>query len=272
MENDASRPCDVQKDNHRLVAFWEDCRIASDVRRYPTIWRLRLLLTSRVNDPEKETRIWEDAAGNIIGFAMLWRRQVTSPYIVLEGFAHPSAVTEHLLFKILRWGYQQACDLAAEQEIELTVYATGFSQYSFGESLLRAFGFSPVPADSDEYNVYYTLSLLSDIPIPSLPPGYIIRGLSGISDLDAYQSLYGFARVTPHHQKILLESDEYSHLVVENSVGEFIAYCECSIWRAEWDRTVQRIGWIDYIETKPGQQKRGFGLAVLLAGLSQLKN
>ncbi|MFQ5615754.1 MAG: GNAT family N-acetyltransferase [Anaerolineales bacterium] len=72
----------------------------------------------------------------------------------------------------------------------------------------------------------------------------------------------------PLHQKELLESDEYCHLVVVNSNGEFAAYCECSICRAEWQITNQRMGWIDYVETRPEQKRQGLGRAALLAGLS----
>ena len=56
-----------------------------------------------------------------------------------------------------------------------------------------------------------------------------------------------------------------------NPDGEFVAYCECSVCYAEWERTNQRIGWIDYVETKPEQQKKGFGQAILVAGLLELQ-
>lgn len=78
MKNITSRPCDYLKDQKRLIDFLLDYRVAFDVRLYPTIWRIRLLLTSRVWNQGKDTRIWENESGQIIGFVMLWSRQPTS--------------------------------------------------------------------------------------------------------------------------------------------------------------------------------------------------
>jgi ribosomal protein S18 acetylase RimI-like enzyme len=126
-------------------------------------------------------------------------------------------------------------------------------------------------ADPGDYNVYFVRSLTSDLPEPMLPPGYTIRPARGKDDLDAYQSLVGFAAVNREHQQELFASDEYSCLVVVSPHGEFAGYCESSICRAEWQGSGQRIGWIDYIETKAGQQKLGLGQAVLWAGLRRLR-
>ena len=157
MNNFTSRPCELQQDHQKIRDFWLDYA-AFDVRCYPTIWRILLLLTSRVNNPEKDTRIWEDASGQIAAFAMLWRRQTTSPYIVLDCFANPSFVTEDLLLEILRWGDQRTHALSGEQKSELTVIANGFSQYGFGDGLLRQLDFTPVIPDANEHNVYFAKS------------------------------------------------------------------------------------------------------------------
>ena len=101
MEIITHRPCDYQKDYERLMDFWLDYRAASDVRAYPTIWRIRLLVTSRVRNQEKDTQIWENESGQIIGFAMLWSRQPASSYIVLDSFAHPKFASNRLFSAIL---------------------------------------------------------------------------------------------------------------------------------------------------------------------------
>jgi ribosomal protein S18 acetylase RimI-like enzyme len=271
MQNITSRSCDYQKDQKRLMDFWLDYRGTSDVRMYPTIWRIRLLLTSRVWEQEKDTQIWENASGQITGFAMLWRRQPTSSYIVLDSFVLPMFATGELLLAILQWGDKRAFDIAGEQKILLTMYANGFSQHDFPANLLKQRGYAPLPPNLDEHNVYFAKPLQNKILLPKLPAGYRIHHLQDIDDLESYQALYGFSKVNPLHQRELIESDEYCHLVVVNPSDEFVAYCECSICRAEWERTNQRIGWIDYIETRPDQQKKGLGRAALLAGLLQLQ-
>ncbi len=271
MENITSSFCDYQNDKKRLEDFWLDYRAASDVRMYPTIWRIRLLLTSRVWEKEKDTQIWEDASGQIIGFVMLWRRQLRSSYIVLDSFVHPKFATREVVQAMLQWGDSRANEIAKRHEGEFPVYAAGFSQYDFSATLLKKYGYSIIPPNLDEHDVYFAKPLQNEILVPILPSGYEIRKLQDIDDLEAYQALYGFAKVNPHHQKELIESNEYSHFVVINSGGEFVAYCECSICRSEWERTNQRIGWIDYVETRPEQRKKGLGQAALSAGLLQLQ-
>jgi ribosomal protein S18 acetylase RimI-like enzyme len=263
-----SRSCDYPNDQKRLIELWLAYRTASDVRMYPTIWRIRLLLTSRVWEPEKDSRVWQNASGQIIGFAMLWRRQPTSPYLVLDGFVHPLFATESLLSAMLQWGDQRAYDIVAEQKIPLTVYANGFLHAG---NLLDQFGFAPLPPNPDEHNVYFTRSLKNETLTFTIPSGYTLHRLQETDELESFQSLYGFAKVNPFHQKELLESEEYCHLVVVDPGGELVAYCECSICRAEWKITHQQIGWIDYIETRPEHQKQGLGRVATMAGLTQLQ-
>jgi ribosomal protein S18 acetylase RimI-like enzyme len=245
--------------------------VAFDVRVYPTSWRIRLLLTSRVWNQERDTQIWENESGQFIGFAMLWSRRPASSYIVLDSFIHPKFASNELLSAILNWGDLRANEIAKEQETLLKVYVTGFSQYDFSENILKQRDYTFLPPNPDEHNVYFGKSLQNGISLPAIPTGYEIRKLQGTYDLEAYQALYGFSKVNPLHQKELMESEEYCHLVMVNLESAFVAYCECSVCYAEWERSNQRIGWIDYVETKPEQQKKGFGRAILTAGLLQLK-
>jgi ribosomal protein S18 acetylase RimI-like enzyme len=229
------------------------------------------LLTSRVWNQEKDTQIWENESEQILGFAMIWRRQPKSAYIVLDGYLHPNLATNGLFTGMLQWGDNRANEIAKEQETELTVYVTGLSQQDFSTNLLGEYSYSIVPEHPNDNDVYFAKSLHDKILVPSLPAGYKIRNLHTIEDLQAYQALYGFAKVNPYHQKELIESDEYHHFVVVNPSGEFVAYCECSACYAEWERTDQRIGWIDYVETKSEEQRKGLGWAILTAGLLQLQ-
>lgn len=207
----------------------------------------------------------------MIGFAMLWSRQPASPYIVLDNFIHPEYATSELLSAMLNWGDRRANEIAKEQEAPLMVYVNGLSQYDFSDNILNQYGYTFLPPDPDEHNMYFGKSLLTGIQKPAIPTGYEIRKLEGAGDLEAYQALYGFSKVNPLHLKELMESKEYCHLVMINPDGEFVAYCECSVCYAEWERNDQKIGWIDYIQTKPEHQKKGLGQVILMAGLLQLK-
>ncbi len=271
MRDFASRPCIYHSDVDRIITMLLAYRAATSVRVYPTIWRVRLLLTSRVWEPLRDARVWEDTSGQIVGLAMLWRRQSTASYLVLDRFVHPQYVTCGLVADMVQWGSQRATAIVVEQKTPLMLFGRAFASSICSDDPLGRFGFTLVAPNPNEYNMYFVHSFQADVPTLVLPPEYTIRPLRDVKELKAYQDLYSFAAVNPQHQQELLASDEYSHLVVADPKGMFAAYCECSICRAEWQSSHERIGWIDYIETRSERRRQGLGEAILLAGLARLR-
>lgn len=258
-------------DPSRALDLLLDYRAATTVYAYPTVWRLRLLWSSRVWEPAQDVRLWADAAGRIIGFALLWRRRRESPYLALEWVLHPTLATDTLVDALLAWAVARAQAIAAEQSAPLTLYANALHLPLPFDAAFARHGFTPILPDPEQFNVYLTRPLQSPLPAPALPPGYSLRPLASVDELEAYAALSGFAAVDPEHRRELFASDEYAYRVVVGPDGEFAAYCEVSICREEWARSRRRVGWIDYVETRPEQQRRGLGRAVLLAGLRQLR-
>lgn len=252
-----------QQLHHLLLCY----RLATSVAVYPTFWRLCTLLTSRVWQPAADTQIWQNEAGDMVGFAMLWRRRPDSPYLVLERIIHPVQAESSLLKAMVAWAVQRAERIVAEQHSSITLVAYGFALSVQDE--LEVHGFKLSPSDPETYNVYFSLSLQEELPLAVLPAGYSIHRLGVEADIEAYHALYGFAPVTAVHRHELLRSNEYCHLVVANPNGVWVAYCECSVWRAEWEK--ERVGWIDYVGTQEGNQQRGLGRAILIMALGQLK-
>jgi mycothiol synthase len=271
MEAFTHRPYNEQIDHHRIDELLVAFRAATRVDVYPTIWRLHLLLSSRIWEPPLNTRIWEGAAGELVGFALLWRRRAGDTYLVLEQFLHPLSATAALADAILEWAVLRAKTLAQYRAMPLTLYATEPDPLLQIDGHLPTYGFVPTPPDPDIYSIYFERSLQNPCPQLLIPEGYTIRPLQSTDELSEYHALYGFAAVTAEHQQLLLMADEYRHLVVVNPVGHFVAYCECSVYRKEWQASSQHIGWIDYIGTKKEYQQQGFGKAILLAGLEQLR-
>jgi len=235
------------------------------------VWRLRLLWSSRVWEPAQDVQIWEDDAGHAIGFALLWRRWRESPYLALERVIHPALATDALVDAMLAWVVQRAQAISAEQAAPLTLFANRLHPAIHLDDPLETHGFTPIPSNPEQYNVYLKRALDTPLDEPSLPLGYTLRALQSIEELEVYAALSSFTAVDAEHRRETLASDEYCHLVAVDPPGDFAAYVECSFCRDEWTRTGQRVGWIDYIETRPEQQRRGLGLAVLLAGLRQLR-
>jgi ribosomal protein S18 acetylase RimI-like enzyme len=266
-----SRPCLYHEDQPHVIDLLLDYRAATTVYAYPTAWRLRLLWSSRVWEPALDAQLWEDTNGRTIGFALLWRRYRESSYLTLERIIHPTLATNVLVDAMLAWAVQRAQTIATEQSAALTLFANRLHPAIHLDDPLEMYGFRPIVPNPEQVNVYLTHALDTPLDEPSLPSGYTLRTLQSVEELEAYAALSGFAAVNAEHRREMFASDGYCHLVATDPNGDFAAYSECSICRDEWERTGQRVGWIDYVETRPERQRRGLGRAVLLASLRRLR-
>ena len=271
MDNFQSRLCNYTQDIEQIVTVLLSYRAATTVHVYPTAWRLRLLLSSRVWEPEQDTRVWQDASGRMVAFAMLWRRRSTSPYLVFERVVDPVRATADLVTNMLAWGKERASTLAAKSSHPLILYASQLAAPPQVDSQLEAYGFVYDEPDPEAHNVYFERPLTTTLPEPLLPTGYVIRPVQSASELEDYGGLYDFTAVSPQHRQEMFSSNEYGHLVVVDPAGQFVAYCEYSLCRAEWQQSGQRLGWIDYIGTHPESRQRGLGRAVLWASLHHMQ-
>lgn len=297
-----TRPCIYSQDKDRLIDLVRAYRRSTGVAIYPTTGRVRLLLTSRTWDPAQDTCLWEcvseqmacgqAGSGQIAALAFLWRRKADSPYLALERFIHPAFATRELAADLLAWGCRRAEAVASAQAGPLTLYAFQLAPSFCPGDAFDAYGFTRQKPHPEEFNLYFGRSLGSAISEPVLPPGYILRPANSLQELNALHAISSFAAVNPAHQQELFDSDEYCPLALVTPDSEIAAYCECSVDRAEWqvgsktneepvgeaigeaigEAAGPRIGWIDYIETRPGQQGKGLGQAVLWAGLRRLQD
>jgi ribosomal protein S18 acetylase RimI-like enzyme len=272
MTHIVARTCEYAGDIERIIALLLNYRTAANLHdTYPHPWRLRLLLSSRVWNVAQDSRIWEDENGRLAAFAMLWRRYPTSPYLALERFVAPAIVSDELIDATLQWATERAQAISQELGEPVTVYASWLATAVHPDDQLEAYGFTPLSPNPNAQGVYFARPLAGDIPAPSLPSGYLIRPLQNDAELAAYEALYDFTAVNPHHRQEMLNSDEYGHLVIIADTGQFVAYCEYAFCRAEWAQSGRRRGWIEYLGVRPENQRQGFGRAALLAGLRQLQ-
>ncbi|MBZ0317342.1 MAG: GNAT family N-acetyltransferase [Anaerolineae bacterium] len=254
---------DLERILHLLITY----RGAGYVNRYPTVWRLKLLMSSRLWN-ERDAAVWEDEPGKIIGFAMLSKRHIESTSYGLERVVHPTQNRTEIAEAILNWSSQRLTEIAREQHTALTVGIAPFEQDTSQDiARLESWGFALI---QNGYNVYMGCGLENPIEAPTLPIGFEIEPLTE-SELPEYQALYGFAAVMLEHQKELIYHPQYQHLVIKNPAGKMVAYLECSFSREEWFRSRQQIGWVDYIETHADYQGQGLGLALMRTGLQHLR-
>ncbi|HEY7833321.1 MAG TPA: GNAT family N-acetyltransferase [Ktedonobacterales bacterium] len=246
-------------------------RLATRVDRYPTLWRLELLLTTRLWDPERDAQVWLDNASAMIGFALLTSRQPNSDSYGLECIVHPTAPAAVLYAAMLDRATARASTLAQERATPITLGASAMRDQTALLAALAAHGFTLSSGDDgDQGNVYLARDLRAPLPVLAPPPGFTIQPFTDPAAIPAYHDLYGFAPVTDAHRRHLLASPDYHHIVAVTPDGTFAAYCECSHSRAEWARGAEPTGWIDYLGTRENEQGRGLGRAARLAGLHWL--
>jgi ribosomal protein S18 acetylase RimI-like enzyme len=233
------------------------------------LWRFRLLLTSRVWEPDHDIRVWENTIGQVVGFAMLWQRQRNDDYLVLDQFVHPSHKNEVIFDEILSWAIERTQTLTIQQTKAIQISVNALDPKI--KTHLEHYNFAPLPSDFEQHNIYFVRSPQETLPAPILPQGYVIRPMQGLAELKEYQTLFGFSAVNEQYERALLTSDEYRHLVVVNPNGKLVSYCEFSICRNEWVQSGQHIGWIDYVGTAPEQRRQGLGRAILIASLKEMK-
>lgn len=127
MDTINNRPYIEERDQEPVADLLLAYRAATRIDVYPTIWRFRLLLTSRVWEPGYDTCVWEDAAGRMIGFAMLWRRRREDDYLVQYRIVHPAFVTDDLVDMMVLWGNQRAEAIAAERAVSLRLFVNALN-------------------------------------------------------------------------------------------------------------------------------------------------
>lgn len=261
-----------------LLSNWRSIAPFDRLAAYPTVYRLGLLLTSRLQDRQHDARMWIETWGNdwdedLAGFAMLWSRNPEDGYRALEGpFTLPDLDSDEqatLEGDIIAWAQQRTREISQRRGEPMTLTATVRQNDAARRNLLTGARFETFVAGG---NVYWQRSLgtIEQPLTPTLPTGFTIESLNLETRADEYDRLYGFAQVDARHRRALVRDPDYAFLVIAAPNGALVAYCEVSVCRREWLPRAPRIGWIDYIGVHEEYQRRGVGRAMLAAGLAQL--
>lgn len=264
------RHYNVERDEEYVVKLLVEARAKTNVERYPTVWRLRLLLDSRLWEPERDAQIWVGENNELAGFALLSRRNRESPSTGLEWIVSPHIENSSLLVQMLEWAQMRTLEIARERGVAISLSLALGEDDDEKRLFLELNGFSLI---QDGYDWYMACSLQGVLIEPTLPQGFNIRAVNAENEREivAYEQIYGFAPVRRSHRLMLLHSPEYCHLAIVGPDGTLVAYCEVSISRKEWEWSGQRVGWIDYVQTSEHFQRQGLGKAITLASLHQLQ-
>jgi ribosomal protein S18 acetylase RimI-like enzyme len=249
------------EDRERIIALLLS---AGHAERYPTVWRLQLLLDSRVWDLAHDVQLGEDDQGRLIACALLWKRGPDETVVALERLLHPDYAETDLPSALLDWAITRTTAEAARRGENMTLAVFPLEQ---DRDRLESQGFS---RRTEDFNVYMKLALPHSAASVRLPPGFQLLPLAE-EDLERYQAAYDFTAVSLQHQRELLRHPDYQHFVVQAPEGSLAAYLECSFWREEWAVCAQRVGWIDYVQTLPGFHRQGLAEALMLKGIDHLR-
>ncbi len=236
---------------------------------FPCIADLQEMLGSE--RPQSHAQLWEEAGGKLAGFALLQDYQ-TWAFLVVE--VSSSSPVMEIEGQMITWGEgivrrlssTHNCPLPLEVHVKVDEYAR--------IALLEALGFEQQPGGS----VSLSRSLSEPIPLPDIPPGFVIRPSTGEQEIEEWVRLHRLAwsteNMTVEERRSMLQTPFYDpalDLVAVASDGNLAAYCVGWFSEEENALTGRKDGHTDPIATHPAYQRRGLARALILADLSLLK-
>ncbi|HNT78391.1 MAG TPA: N-acetyltransferase [Anaerolineae bacterium] len=234
------------------------------VRDVPNIVDMQELLD--MPTMQAQTRLWEDADGRLLGFALV------DPYHNLIFEVRPEAAA--LVSDMVAWGETCIRREMAETGEEFTLDASCRAADTTRIAWLENHGF----VQQEMRSLHLVRPLNEPIPEPRLPAGFVIRPTTE-AEAEAHVALhraaFGSGFMTLEQRLATLRLPEYDptlDLVVVAPDGTLAAYCTCSISAEENALNGRADGYTDPVATHPAYQRRGLARALLLTGMRLLRD
>ncbi len=210
------------------------------------------------------TRLWDDEAGRLVGFAM-----VEPAYSALTFAIDEQADQTQIGAEMIAWG-EQELQHAGRAIIRTNCRAENLARIA----RLTQQGFVVEPGG----NLHLQRSLTEAIPTPSLPAGFTIRPLAGEQEVEQlvelHRAAFGTENMTVAYRLAMMRVPDYDptlDLIAIAPDGQWVAFCLASISQADNRQAQQPTGWLDPVGTRPAFQRRGLAKALMLTGLALLK-
>lgn len=254
----SSQTYSTPQDTQTMIALMNIARPVEQLTDYPNNVDLHELLQSAV--VQANTSLWFDDE-QLIGFALV------DEYNNILFDCLPDQL-DSLGNEIIEWGLSRLNKEA--RTLDTTCRESDTARVTF----LEKHGFVRTSTE--------TISMRRDldqpIPNPILSAGFIIRSVKGEEEAEALAELhrlvFGTDYVTTEVRLTWMRVPEYDpslDLVALAPDGTFAAYCMCSISKEQNQITGNLEGQTDPVATHPRYQKLGLAKALLLTGLSLLK-
>jgi ribosomal protein S18 acetylase RimI-like enzyme len=253
-----SRTYSTPQDLRLMIDLLNIARSIQQVADYPSNVNLHELLQS--TEIQANTRLWFNGE-QLAAFALV------DEYNNLLFDCLPDQL-ELLGDEFIEWGLNRLNDQAK------TLDANCRDSDPVRVAFLKKHDFVRTPTE--------TISMRRDldepIPNPVLPAGFVIRAVKGEEEAEALAELhrlaFGTEYATTEVRLTWMRVPDYDpslDLVAIAPNGNFAAYCMCSINREQNQITGELDGQTDPVATHPHYQKMGLAQALLLTGLSLLK-
>jgi mycothiol synthase len=257
-----------QQDLQAMIDLIKE-RPREQVSDFPGILDLQEMLA--VPKTQAATRLWTDPDGKLACFAFLERDQ-TSASLVLEIAA--SWMDTGLADTVIEWAVAVIRQTLPAQAGTFLLETSTRSDNRVRITLLERLGFEPQAVGT----VHMERSLADPIERPQLADGYLIRPIRGEAEAEAWVRLHCLALktevMTTEYKLAMMRTPYYDpemDLVAEAPDGALAAYCVCFIPVEENAMSGQKKGYTDPIATHPHHLRRGLAKALILTGLSLLK-
>jgi ribosomal protein S18 acetylase RimI-like enzyme len=211
-------------------------------------------------DDSRNACFWEDADGNLLGWAVL---QI--PWATADMGQHPNAGLE---IEMLRWGVARAQSWASEHKREFTLYQGVLEHQVETQNWLTHHGFTP----TDWQTIHLTRPLAESVPAPQLPEGFTLRPLRGEAEVAGYVALHRAAfdtnNMTVEWRARTLRMTHYRpdlDVVAVAPDGRLAAFC------VGWALPDQAEAQVEPLGVHPDFQHLGLGRAVLVESLRRMQ-
>lgn len=254
------RPYSHPHDLPLMLDFLRQARPPERSDDYPSRVDLEELLA--VPENQRLTRLWFDPAGALSAWAML------SDYDSLLFDTLPAQLATSGA-EIVQWALENA-----RGQTDDGLYASCLDDDNARIDFLTQHGFQPQP----DSTLHYARRLDRPIPAPILPPGFIIRPLSGEAEAaaaaDLHRAAFGTDYMTTENRLSMMRTSGYNpqmDLFAIAPDGRLAAYTMGSISTEANARTGHKIGYTDPVATHPDFQRLGLARALLLRAMQMLK-
>lgn len=218
---------------------------------YPGDIPHRLFNSGRRHKPADLLRLWEDEAGEIVGWAILM------PENRFDVQSHDATV----IAEALAWVENRLTADSIETEV--------WDGDAFRRAIFAQHGFAP---DPNALSYAITLRTLDDLPpVPKLPDGFSIRTAAGLHEAGLLAAVHASAfesQWTAAQYKQVMESPGYAaerEFVVTAPDGRFAAFT------VTWHDALNRLGYFEPVGTHADFRRLGLARAVMIHAMHVMR-